>query len=120
VISLGFRSSGFEGDPVATQTWRMITDLMSILISAVGLIVCYRTNRRGDDKEFIERVMCIGFPITVFAMIILVAVSILYYPTMLLVFKINDTTPYFETAATACFLLYVYWRLNHMIRLASS
>jgi len=91
VISLGFRSSGFEGDPVATQTWRMITDLMSILISAVGLIVCYRTNRRGDDKEFIERVMCIGFPITVFAMIILVAVSILYYPTMLLVSK--STTP---------------------------
>jgi hypothetical protein len=35
------------------------------LISVGGFVRCYRTNHRGDDRDFIARVTCLGLPLLV-------------------------------------------------------
>ena len=34
-------------------------------ITFIGIIQCYKINTQGDNKEFIERVICLNWPITV-------------------------------------------------------
>jgi hypothetical protein len=35
------------------------------IITAIGIVVCYKANSRGDDKEFVERFICLSLPIGV-------------------------------------------------------
>ncbi|MFU7502049.1 MAG: hypothetical protein ACE1S7_00930 [Candidatus Tisiphia sp.] len=39
--------------------------VLSLGCAVIGTIICYNTNKAGDDKEFIERCICIGFPVMI-------------------------------------------------------
>jgi hypothetical protein len=42
-----------------------IRTVIFIIITAIGIVVCYKANSRGDDKEFVERIICLSLPIGV-------------------------------------------------------
>ena len=44
---------------------QFVAGLMGLGISAFGILLCFEANRRGDGKRFVERFVCIGWPITV-------------------------------------------------------
>jgi hypothetical protein len=42
---------------------RLITVTVILAFSAIGIILCYRVNKKGDDTDFIARMICLGWPI---------------------------------------------------------
>jgi hypothetical protein len=43
--------------------WPTIVDFGIVTINIIGMFICYRTNKHGDDSEFIERYISISVPI---------------------------------------------------------
>ncbi|MBI1928643.1 hypothetical protein HYR99_30920 [Candidatus Poribacteria bacterium] len=39
------------------------TLLANVALSIWGIVLCYQANRQGDDEEFIDRYICIRWPI---------------------------------------------------------
>jgi hypothetical protein len=37
----------------------------NLVVIVVGTVLCYRENKRGDDKDFIPRMICLGWPVGV-------------------------------------------------------
>ena len=48
-------------------TWRMpvllVTSLLGLTINLIGLYATFRANQRGDGIRFVERLLCLGFPV---------------------------------------------------------
>jgi hypothetical protein len=48
-------------------TWRMplllVTSLLGLAITLIGLYAAFRANQRGDGVRFVERLTCLGFPV---------------------------------------------------------
>lgn len=91
-------------------------------------IICYNTNKAGDDKEFIERCICIGFPVMIRTLVYvtpaLIIFSVLLLPREVFIFKemIGESKLYhiieviWELVWSFCY----YWRLNSVIRIAAN
>lgn len=52
--------------------------LLSLIISCVGVIACYRANKAGDNKQFIERFTCLGLPISVRFVVLFTLIYTIY------------------------------------------
>lgn len=76
-VGLGF------GDAGIPYGYTLFEALAFIIITIAGMLVCYQANKQGDDKEFIERFICIGFPIgiriSVFYLIFFICFEIFFY-----------------------------------------
>jgi hypothetical protein len=35
------------------------------VVNAAGILVCYEANRQGDNREFVNRFVCLSWPITI-------------------------------------------------------
>jgi hypothetical protein len=110
----------FLYDPSA-NIWDYAIDTSYVLITVVGTILCYITNKNGDDREFIERYMSIGFPTIVkttliFILILLINIAIYYF---MLGYDQSDESTYVALIYTLAFFAAYFWRLNYCIKLAS-
>lgn len=106
--------------------------LLNVLVLACGTIYCYKINKDGDNKDFIKRMVCLTFPISlrwaVFAIIILL---VLFWPTHQLFrlihpgsfnYKLQISAYYalgatvFETLFNACattiYVVTYYWYMG--------
>jgi hypothetical protein len=119
IMSSFFISNVYLGTP--SNWWDLCTDVLNIVITIIGIVICYRTNRSGDDKEFIERYISIGFPISVQIIAIMLFVSI---PAVVIELateiKILGKGSVFDLALCTILALYFYWRLNLSIKVAAS
>ena len=52
--------------------------LLYIIIVCIGTIVVFRTNQKGDGKSFVERYICISFPILIRVILIYIFFQLLY------------------------------------------
>ncbi len=63
----------------ALWTWEVVNSVTiakAVVVAALniaGVIFCYEMNRRGDNREFLDRFVCLTWPITVILLIILFA-----------------------------------------------
>jgi hypothetical protein len=55
-----------------------INTLSAIVVSAYGLFCCYKINSSGDNKNFIVRVICIGLPVAIRLLVIIIPIFVLY------------------------------------------
>lgn len=66
-----FMIAGLIGEFSVNNGLKPTTDIDELLFTSVflitifGLFLCYRSNQAGDDKDFILRVICLGFPVTI-------------------------------------------------------
>ena len=51
------------------------SSILNVLVNAAGLLFCYQANKKGDNKAFIERIICLSVPIGVR---VIIASSLLY------------------------------------------
>ena len=58
-------SGGAYFDPSDVEAWDWITNLLIAVVAALGIYYCYMKNRRGDDKDFIFRFICLSLPVTI-------------------------------------------------------
>jgi hypothetical protein len=42
-----------------------IWPFLMFVVSAVGLVLCFRVNSRGDDRDFAARIICLGLPASI-------------------------------------------------------
>lgn len=112
-------------DDYSKSEYDMHVNIIFIFLTVIGTIACYVTNKNCDDKEFIERYICIGFPVTVRMLIFAILLSIAAF----ILYELNDV--YFKFGflvsvdmwafvVSFCAITYFFWRLNSSIKLAAS
>lgn len=102
--------------------WDALSDASVLAATLIGTICCYRTNRAGDDREFIERYVSLGVPVCV-RMILYALVAYAAYTAYLSIFtgeELPEQNTPFDAAVIAAAMAYYYVRLNASIRIAAS
>ena len=51
--------------------WDIAIDIAMIILAFGGSILLFKTNAKGDNKEFIERYVCLGFPIIIQTLLVM-------------------------------------------------
>lgn len=41
-----------------------IYPFIEMIVIAIGVLLCYKVNRLGDNKEFVDRMVCLSWPIS--------------------------------------------------------
>jgi hypothetical protein len=103
-----------------------IGSIMMLVISMFGVYYCYRINSSGDDKDFIVRVMCIGLPVMIRVLVLMIPVVIVgsileaefLYPDSLDE-ETFESTP-LQVAFMSIFIAVYYWYLSKKIKAVSS
>ena len=97
--------------------WDVCLHIFTIMIFLFGTIFLFDTNRKGDDTEFIERFVCIGFPVAIQAfigVIILNVIAAIFDNRAL-----SDESTVYDVVIWPLVMIYFYLRLNSSIRIAS-
>ncbi len=102
---------------VELESWDIFIDCFNLFITIIGILVCYKTNTDGDNKDFIERFVCLSFPVLIqVALIMLLASLILSFMPAAGMSSESTTIDFFISVPLG---LYFYIRLNMMVRIAS-
>lgn len=56
----------------------LLSIFVGFLVTVFGISLCYKTNESGDDIEFVDRMNCLGWPVTVRMLAVLIPVYIAY------------------------------------------
>lgn len=51
----------YDGD----ITMALIADVLTLLMIIIGLVIIYQKNQQWDGKHFLERYLCLWFPISI-------------------------------------------------------
>jgi hypothetical protein len=96
--------------------WDTYIDIAGLLFTIIGTFVCYNTNKSGDDKEFIERYICLVIPILARTFLLCIPLALI----MEIILR-NDfqLTSVFTLICVSIMLSYFTWRLNSAIKIAS-
>lgn len=102
--------------------WDISIDVIVLATTILGTYICYQTNKKGDNKEFIERYISIYFPITIQTILILIPVFFVYIIVIesFIIVELHDRTLAYEFIIMTVYMLYFYWRLNSAIRIAAN
>jgi hypothetical protein len=116
-------------DPIGDVYWYFNTSI-TIIFLIVGTKICYNTNQSGDDKEFIERFISLGFPVLIqYTLLLMMGIAGIY--TVAITKAWSSKNPVgvlldFRDTSMVCFALlnvalslFYYLRLNAAIRLAA-
>lgn len=113
----GVFSSSYVMDIIHTSAnkWDVSLDIIYGIGTLLGTILLYNTNSNGDNREFIERFTCIGFPVFIQATLLLFVVLTVSYSFT----EITDETSVIDVVLISLSLLYFFFRLNQSIKIAS-
>lgn len=84
----------------------------------IGAIICYNTNKAGDDKEFIERYVCIGTPVLIRTKVLTFA--LFFFGTLIKGYIFKEIVNNLGIISNAIGSFYFYLRLNSSIRIAAN
>jgi hypothetical protein len=95
--------------------------VLLIAITIVGTLYSYRVNRDGDNREFLDRYICIGWVVSIKTTVLASAV---YFSYLLVGFAIGgeafglfvDSTSFVDVGFASIVCALCYWRLAENIR----
>ena len=96
-----------------------ITESVIVLMITVGgTLLSYKINKGGDDKEFIDRYVCLSIPILIKLIVLAIGFYIVYMILGYIVLsdtfdKYIDSTTWFDVLFALIFELLFFWRLTH-------
>lgn len=79
-----------------------INILLGLAITAGGILLCYKANSQGDDEEFIDRMVCLSWPISMRMIVVLIPI----YIASALIFAGNTSQPELNIADVAITVVY--------------
>ncbi|BGE83680.1 hypothetical protein Ms3S1_01160 [Methylosinus sp. 3S-1] len=108
-------------------------DIIMLAITIVGTIACYISNKTGDNREFVERYVCISFPVsvraTIFCIIIIIVSLVIYVAASIEIYflkislcsecKLDDLMDAWGSLVVTSAMIYFFHRLNTSIKLAA-
>lgn len=103
----------------------IIQSITSVTLAFVGTLLCYKVNSRGDNQEFIDRYICLGWPLTVKIFLLCLAIYVVYIVIGVAIKgedfeKSLDSPSVFDLIFTALIAIIFYWRLATHLRWVSS
>jgi len=57
-------------------TERLMPVAVNLGATVAGITLCYRTSKKGNDTDFVERMICLGWPIGMWCILLIFAVSL--------------------------------------------
>ncbi len=103
-----------------SSMWSYLSDATALLLTIVGTIWVFRTNVSGDNRQFIARCTCLGFPIGVQTLLLTIVVYGILYLAMGYDVEASATIVVMEDyIASVVLVIYFYARLNRAMRIAS-
>lgn len=109
----------------ALTIWGLAYSTASLLLTVIGTWMCFRANARGDNRLFVERYICVGFPILVQVYLVYLLLFYCAYAAFTLTGSVDGSDfsrlsrPYTAAAWTAVLLVY-FVRLHHHVRWLAS
>jgi hypothetical protein len=58
--------------------------IATIVLTVAGILICHELNRRGDDRDFVNRMVCLGWPVCIRVAAIMVPAHAIYLAVGLL------------------------------------
>lgn len=121
----------FASDPVlhigySYNYYATIESIITLGISIFGVYYCYKINSSGDNKDFIVRVMCIGLPVMIRMLAVMIPVlfvggileAAILYPEYFAEGALKSTP--LQVAFTSVFIAAYYWYLSTKLKAVSS
>jgi len=110
----------------AYNSYDTLSSVLMLGISIFGVYYCYKLNSSGDDKDFIVRITCIGLPVMVRVLAVIIPVSIIggilesifLYPESLDEETFGSTPT--QVVSISVFIAAYYWYLSIKIKTVSS
>lgn len=114
----------FTGSPnlitILRQPFWLLIYGAVLAVGVIGIIVCYETNRRGDNRAFVERLVILAAPVSVRVIgILYIALMVLTRTGVLRNFRYTTNMMVWGACQVVVFSLGVLW-LRGAIALASS
>jgi hypothetical protein len=121
----------FASDPVlyigaAYNSYDTMSSIIVLVISMLGVYYCYRINSSGDNRDFIVRVLCIGLPVMIRVLAVIIPVFIVLAvleaattPPASLDEEPFESTP-IQVAHISIVVAAYYWYLSTKIKAVSS
>ena len=112
LISIAWSTTNFF-EPDEFTLSNIIQSIIDIIIVIVGTYLCYAINREGDGINFIERYVCLNFPIfikfTVFMLFGYTILGIIFGTS----FLVSDDVfaNWFVYLLSTILYIYFFWRL---------
>ncbi len=109
--------------PESSNQWDLVKDCLYLVFSLLGSIFLFKINEKGDGKHFIERYICLSFPVMFQTILLTIGMTIAStaiqnvlgnMDQLLNESMINDVIIVFLSQ------VYMYWRLYKGFKLASS
>lgn len=96
IISLVFSFISHLASPLySTGAMAFLESTMDLVVNVLGIWMCYEANKLGDNKEFLDRIICLSLPIGVRLTVFIIPLS----------FLIGIMTGWLDTAGAAQDLL---------------
>ncbi len=88
--------------------------LLGLSITVTGVLLCYEANRQGDDAEFIDRMVCLSWPIMV-RLIVIMPIIYFTYALLFLGENVPEETGIADVLFVSFFTVYYYKWLHSCI-----
>jgi len=100
-------------------------DALGAVVTIGGTVLCYRANKRGDNADFIGRMICLTWPIGIKVLVLFVIASIVSsVPVIIILWEIHGDTGslgwdvFFNVSVLAAGICY-YWLTYKYITLVA-
>lgn len=115
-------STAINAMATPVNDWDKLTDLVYVGSIILGSIWLYKTNKKGDNDEFIERYICLSIPVAVQLVVIITPLSVVAMIALDLtgIMPITEESSPFTFGMIIFFMVYYYGRLHGAIKKASS
>jgi hypothetical protein len=99
----------------------ILRSAVAVMTTIIGIIFCYRVNSEGDGQEFIDRFICLGWPIAIKVVLGMSLTYIAYLGGGTAIWgdrfeRFNESTTYVDMAFSLFFEFIFYWRVSYHLR----
>ena len=108
----------------ASSTLAILNSTLLVLIAIIGLLVVYRANKSGDNKDFIDRYICISLPVGVKVFAATIGIYAIYHGFGYFFLdeafdQYLDDFTWVDLIISIVFEIVFFWRMLHHIKLVS-
>ena len=90
----------FPGGASGVEAW--ISAAVSLAAVLVGITACYAINKSGDNIDFVGRMICLGWPVSI-------GLTVLYSPVFSIFVYEGGWNPYLEGAFFGILFIFPYY-----------
>ena len=100
--------------PPETPTAVLAGQVLIIVASTLaGILICYEVNRRTDDRDFLDRMVCLSWPVTIRLAVVYLPLYTAYLVAGLLIGGDRFSAFFERPSATALVWLVIVYALNY-------